>query len=120
VKRTSKNQISGVSLVKEIIKAAEEKLAENITVVQMDSSSGISDYFIICQGEATVHNQAISSGIVGSLTDMGCKPWHVEGTEEGRWILADFSDVVVHILIPELRTYYSLEKLGTPVDIKSL
>jgi ribosome-associated protein len=117
VKKISKNTITAKELVKMILDAAEEKLAENISVVQMNSSNGISDFFIICQGDTTVHNQAISSGVIDSLTEKGYKPWHVEGTEEGRWILVDFSDVVLHVMLPELRDYYNLEQLGTVVDI---
>ncbi len=109
--------ITARELVKLITNAAEEKLAEKITVVQMNSSSGISDYFVICQGDTTVHNQAVSSGVIDSLTEKGHKPWHVEGTEEGRWILVDFSDVVVHVMLPELHDHYRLEQLGTIVDI---
>lgn len=117
MKKDSKTTITARELVKLITTAAEEKLAENITVVQMNSSNGISDYFVICQGDATVHNQAISSGVVDALTEKGHKPWHIEGTEEGRWILVDFSDVVVHVMLPELRDHYRLEQLGTVIDI---
>jgi ribosome-associated protein len=117
VKKDPKTTITPLELVKLITNAAEEKLAENITIVQMNSSNGISDYFVICQGDATVHNQAISSGIVEALTEKGHKPWHVEGTEEGRWILVDFSDVVVHVMLPELRDHYRLEQLGSIVTL---
>ncbi|MBN1603976.1 MAG: ribosome silencing factor [Chitinispirillaceae bacterium] len=117
MKKVSKIAINSEELVKLIIDAAEEKLAENITVVQMNSANGISDFFVICQGDTTVHNQAICSGVVDSLTEKGCKPWHVEGTDEGRWILADFSDVVLHVMLPELRDYYRLEELGTVVNM---
>jgi ribosome-associated protein len=117
VKKDQKTTITARELVKLITNAAEEKLAESITVVQMNSANGISDYFVICQGDTTVHNQAISSGVVDSLTEKGYKPWHVEGTEEGRWILVDFSDVVVHVMLPELHDHYNLEQLGTTVTI---
>jgi len=73
VKKSSKTVINTDELVKLIIDAAEEKLAENITVVQMNSANGISDFFIICQGDTTVHNQAICSGVVDSLIEKGCK-----------------------------------------------
>jgi ribosome-associated protein len=117
VKKTSTNSISAEELVKIIIDAAEEKLAENIAVIQMNSANGISDFFVVCQGDTTVHNQAICSGVVDTLTEKGCKPWHVEGTEDGRWILADFSDVVLHVMLPDLRDYYNLEQLGTVISM---
>ncbi|HEX2956524.1 MAG TPA: ribosome silencing factor [Chitinispirillaceae bacterium] len=117
MKKNVKTTITARELVKLIVDAAEEKLAENISVIQMNSANGISDFFVICQGDTTVHNQAISSGVVDSLTEKGHKPWHVEGTEDGRWILVDFSDVVVHVMLPELRDHYNLEQLGTLIDI---
>lgn len=117
MKKDLKTTITSLELVKLITNAAEEKLAENISIVQMNSANGISDFFVICQGDTTVHNQAISSGVVDSLTEKGLKPWHVEGTEDGRWILVDFSDVVVHVMLPELRDHYRLEQLGTVVNM---
>jgi ribosome-associated protein len=117
VKRSTLQSLSGKELVKAIIKASEEKLAEKITTIQMDSSGGIGDYFVICQGDTTVHTQAIASGVVDTLSEINTRPWHIEGTEDGRWIVVDFSDVVLHVMIPELHDYYELEKLGHEVSI---
>ena len=120
MKKSSQKPLSGKSLVDAIVKAAEGKLAEQISIVEMDSTGGVSDYFIICQADTTVHNQAIVSNVIRELGDHGTHPWHVEGTEDGRWILVDFSDVVVHVMLPELREYYKLEKLGNKNKTKPL
>lgn len=112
MKKTTQNPLSGKCLIDAIVKAADEKLAEKISIIEMNPSSGLSDYFIVCQGDTTVHTQAIALGILDDLKTLNTRPWHVEGVEQGRWILLDYSDVVIHVMLAELRDYYKLENLG--------
>lgn len=105
--------LKGEQLVKSIVKIAEENLAEKIKVVDFRELSGVADFFIICQSDNVVHNRAISDGIIASLKAQGTKPWLVEGEDEGRWVLVDYSDVIVHVMLPEIREYYKLEDLWT-------
>ncbi|NLW29870.1 MAG: ribosome silencing factor [Fibrobacter sp.] len=107
------NPLKGDQLVKSIIKSAQEQLAEHITVIDLRELSGVADFFIVCQSDNIVHNRAVSDGIVESLKTQGTKPWLVEGEDEGRWILIDFSDVIVHVMLPDIREYYKLEELWT-------
>ena len=94
-----------------ITEAALEKKAEDIVAIPLSTASGIADFFIICQGDNTVHNRAIADGIDDALAQHGEKPWHIEGAQEGSWILLDYSDIVIHVMLPELRSYYGLERL---------
>lgn len=110
VKKTRK-PLEGASLIDAVIEAAQEKLAGKITVIDLRGASVTADFFIICQSESTVHNKAIADAIADRCARSNTFPWHSEGQAEGRWILIDFSDVVVHIMIAELRDYYSLETL---------
>ena len=103
----------GRRLVEIIVTAAREKLAEHLTVIDCHGTAAASDFFIIAQSETTVQNIAIADSIVDLCVRHNTPPWHAEGKHEGRWILLDFSDVVVHIMLPELRTYYDLETLWT-------
>lgn len=105
--------LKGEKLVESIIKSAQERLAEQILVIDLRELSGVADFFIICQSDNIVHNRAISDGIVESLKKQDTKPWLVEGEDEGRWILIDFSDVIVHVMLPDIREYYKLEELWT-------
>jgi ribosome-associated protein len=111
VRKKSQNVLGGKELVDAIVKQAQESLAENIVVIDLRDVAGSTDWFIICQGDTSVHNQAIFSGIVDGMIECGTRPWKQEGEEDGRWVLIDFSDVVVHVMLPELRQYYDLESL---------
>jgi ribosome-associated protein len=105
--------LGGSRLVDVIVEAAQEKLAERITVIDLHGTSAASDFFIIAQSETAVQNVAIADAVVDRCARKGSRPWHLEGEREGRWVLMDFSDVVVHLMLPDLREYYSLETLWT-------
>jgi ribosome-associated protein len=112
--------LTGKKLVDLVVKAAREKLAEKIVVIDHRKSASTADYFVICGSETGVQNRAIAEEITDACAEKGTSPWHQEGSDEGRWILLDFSDVVVHIMLPELRNFYNLEGLwetGIRIDM---
>jgi ribosome-associated protein len=90
---------------------ADSKKAENISVLDMTGYQGIAEWFVICQGDNPAHNRAIAGAILDGMKKEGVSAWHMEGHLEGRWIVLDYSDVLVHVMLPELREYYALEKL---------
>ncbi|MBN1308674.1 MAG: ribosome silencing factor [Chitinispirillaceae bacterium] len=103
--------LGGRELVERIIQALEEALAEAIVAIDLQGLPGAADHFIICQGDTAVHNRACADRVMERLARYGTRPWQHEGYDEGRWILLDYSDVVVHIMLPELRDYYNIEEL---------
>jgi ribosome-associated protein len=103
--------LSGKKLVDIIRSALNEAIAQEITSIDLSAHQGAADWFIICQADNTVHARAVADRVLDDLSEHGTKPWQREGMEEGRWILLDFSDVIVHIMLPELRSYYRLEEL---------
>jgi ribosome-associated protein len=103
--------LSGKKLVDIAVKKALEKKAENIVIFNPGTKSGIAEWFLICHGNNVIQNKAITDAILSGLKEENTIPWHKEGFEEGRWILLDYSDVVINILLPEIRDYYELEKL---------
>ncbi len=107
------------------IAAAQEKKAENIAVLALDkSSSGFTDYFVICTGSNPRQLQAISDEVDQRLSAMGQEPAHVEGYNQAEWILLDYVDFVVHIFSENARKFYDLERLWksakhiSPEDMK--
>lgn len=107
-----KNNIpEGKELVNIAVCKAQEKKAENIVILNPGEKSYIAEWIIICQGDNEIQNMAIADSIIYELKSRGSPPWNKEGLENGRWILLDFSDVIVNILLPEIREFYQLEAL---------
>ncbi|MCF7811406.1 ribosome silencing factor [bacterium] len=100
-----------------------EKQAIDIVVLDLRQVTDFTDYFVICSGAVDVHVKAIYNHIEDHLRKIGWKPRHVEGTENSRWILMDYIDIIVNIFQPDARGYYSLERLwgdAKQVKIKEL
>lgn len=93
------------------MRAALEKKASDVIVMDMRKVSCFTDYFLICSGDTNVQIRAIADFIRRELKKNKVKVWHVEGYEEGKWALLDYGDVVVHIFESEIRQFYRLEKL---------
>lgn len=93
--------------------ACEDKKAEDIRILALDrSESGLSDYFLICNGTNDRQNVAITDEIEIRLKrDHGVYPNSVEGRRQGEWVLMDYVDFIVHVFSPEKRTFYGLERL---------
>jgi ribosome-associated protein len=116
VKKNNGQSLGGMLLVDAIVKSAKDKLAEQIIVLDIRKLPGTADFFVICQSDNGVHNRAIADTIINDLADLDTRPWHAEGLEDGRWVLVDYSDVVVHIMLPEVRSYYNLEGLWAAAE----
>jgi ribosome-associated protein len=93
--------------------AAEDKKAEDIRILALDpSESGLTDYFLICNGTNDRQNLAISDEIELKLKrEFGVYPNSVEGRRQAEWILMDYVDFIVHVFSPEKRAFYGLERL---------
>jgi ribosome-associated protein len=98
--------------VKQVISIIMDKKAEQVVVLKLKGISDITDFIVICQGNSTRQNNAISDEIQKQLRrQYKLKPFGVEGEREADWILLDYIDFVVHIFLEETRQRYSLEKL---------
>src|SRR3989338_7852276 len=77
--------------------AAIDKKAEGVKILDLGSLSGFTDYFVLCSGTSDRQVQAIASSVETRLRETGRRAITVEGMNEGRWVLLDFGDVVVHV-----------------------
>lgn len=93
------------------VKAAAEKKAEELVLLDMRGTSSFTDYFFICSGRSDRQVQAIAQGIEEALEREGVRPLGLEGVSAGKWILMDYEDVVVHIFQEPVRRFYDLEGL---------
>lgn len=93
--------------------ACEDKKAEDIRILALDpAESGLTDYFLICNGTNDRQNIAISDEIEIRLKrEFGIYPNSVEGRRQAEWILMDYVDFIVHVFSPEKRAFYGLERL---------
>ena len=92
--------------------AAAAKKADGILVLDVSEQLGITDYFMICSGNSERQVRAIAEAVERTLAARDdIKPYRREGEREGRWVLLDYVDFVVHVFHQEERDYYSLERL---------
>jgi ribosome-associated protein len=97
-------------------RAAIDKKAENVRILDLRRISGFTDFFVICSASNDRQVQAIADSVLKDIRATGAKVIATEGYEDSRWILIDFGDVVVHVFLDPLREYYGLEQLwaGAP------
>ena len=90
----------------------EEKLGEDILLLDIRGLSPFADFFVICSGNSERQLKALVES-VREMTkkELGVLPHHIEGEPFSGWVLLDYIDVVVHVFDPDLRTYYDLEGL---------
>jgi len=93
--------------------ACEDKKADDIRILALDpAESGLTDYFLICNGTNERQNVAITDEVELRLKrDFGVYPNSVEGRRQGEWILMDYVDFIVHVFSAEKRAFYGLERL---------
>jgi ribosome-associated protein len=92
-------------------RAALDKKAVGLTVLDVQGVSTVADYFLVCSGKSTTHVRTISDAIRQELKADGVRPLHAEGRPESGWVLLDYGDVLVHIFLEDTRAYYALERL---------
>ena len=110
--RTDVPGLEGLELAEAISAEALDKKAVDVVELDLRGILGYTDYFLVCSGRTDRQTKAIHDGIhLGMKTQHGLLPRRVEGAAEGRWILMDYLDVVVHIFTPEARDFYRLEQL---------
>ena len=95
----------------EISLLLEEYKAENVIKLDVKDKSSVTDTMIIASGRSTRHVKSIADNIIKKLKKIKVKPLGIEGYTKSEWVLIDFGDVLVHVMHPDAREFYSLEKL---------
>ena len=100
-------------MVNTIIKGIQEKKGSNIVVADLKEIEGaITNYFVICQGNSPTQVEAIAESIGETVRkELKDKPTSAVGLGLNQWVAMDFVDVIVHVFIPEMRSFYDLEHL---------
>jgi len=105
---------------KKLASLAREKKAQDILIMDMRQVLDLADYFIVCSGDSHRQVKAIADYILEKAKEDSIKLWHVEGYDDGIWILLDYGEVVMHIFISQARDFYQLERLWRDVPIRKL
>ena len=100
-----------IELVHTAAHAASDKLADDIIAFDVSEQLVITDAFLICSASNDRQVRAIVDDIEQKLAEVGAKPLRREGEREGRWVLLDYGDVVIHVQHAEERVFYSLERI---------
>ncbi len=97
--------------LKKVVDFIDDKKGSNTTILDLQGISIIADYFVIATGNTTIQTKAITEYLVEKLPDLGIPVLRKEGLPEALWVLIDCGDLVIHIMTPETRDFYSLERL---------
>lgn len=100
-----------VELAQAAATAAGDKLAEDIVALDVSNQLALTDIFVIASAPNERQVGAIVDSVEDGLRELGAKPLRREGQREGRWVLLDFGDIVVHVMHTEDREFYDLERL---------
>lgn len=101
-------------------RAALEKKAEDLMILNLQGISGVTDFFLVCNGRSTIQIQTIAEAVEGELRGEGIRPLHREGLPESGWLLIDYGDLVIHVFLEETRQFYALERLWGDAPLLSV
>lgn len=98
-------------LVKVVVDALEDIKAVDIRVLDVRDRTGITDVMVIASGKTERQTRSLAGNVFEKAKAAGVRPLGIEGERAGDWVLVDLGDVVVHVMLPEIREFYDLERL---------
>ena len=98
-------------LIRTTLAALDELKAQHVTVLDVRELTDITDYMVVASGRSSRHVSAVAENVAMRAKQSGFPPLGVEGLTEGEWVLVDLCDAIVHVMQPEARDFYQLEKL---------
>ena len=94
-----------------------DRKANDVVVLGLAKVTDVTDFFVIASGTSDTHVRAIAEHVIEELKKEGSPVHHVEGLAQGRWVLLDYVDFVVHVFHPALRQFYQLERLWSDAEL---
>ncbi len=94
-----------------VMTCLEDSKAEEVTTIDIREKSALADYMVVASGRSGRHVSAVADHLLRELKSLGFKSIKVEGLQSADWVLVDIGDIIVHLFRPEVREFYSLEKM---------
>ena len=98
-------------MLKLVVSSLEDFKADDIQVIDVSGRSPLTECMVIASGNSTRHVKSMSESLVVKAKASNHQPLGIEGAREGEWVLVDLNDVIVHLMLPQTRAFYNLEKL---------
>ena len=108
------------ALARRVAEICLEHRGQDVVLINLAGVSDMADWFVVATGTSDTHVRSMADHVIETLRGEEERVYHVEGLPQGRWVLLDFVDVVVHLFHPTLRAFYQLERLWGDAEITSL
>ncbi|MGH1441165.1 MAG: ribosome silencing factor [Cellvibrionaceae bacterium] len=103
-------------LVEIVCEALDDLKAQNVVTLDVMSMSEVMDTLVIASGTSNRHVKSLAGNVVDEVKKKDLRPIGIEGMESADWVLVDYGSVVVHVMLPQARKFYDLEKLWSPLE----
>ncbi len=108
--------MDGEALKSLVVESLDDLKAVNTVTLDVTSLTDVMDYLVITSGTSNRHVKSLADNVCMEAKKQGMRPLGVEGEDAGEWVLVDFGDVVVHVMLPATRDFYDLERLWVDPD----
>jgi ribosome-associated protein len=97
--------------VSRVVRAALDKKAQDVTLLDLRNTPAFTDFFVLCSGLSQRQVKAIADAVEEALRQVKVRPSHIEGYDRADWVLMDYFTFIVHVFTPQTRAFYGLERL---------
>ena len=108
---TASEELTTDQLLELVVSSLEDFKATDIQVIDVSGKNPLTERMVVASGNSTRHVKSMAENLVVEAKAAGNPPLGVEGASEGEWVLVDLNDVIVHLMLPQTRAFYNLEKL---------
>ena len=109
--QTALDELTTDQLQQLVVSSLDDFKASDITVIDVSGKSPLTERLVVASGNSTRHVKSMADNLIVKAKAAGNPPLGVEGAREGEWVLVDLNDVIVHLMLPQTRAFYNLEKL---------
>ena len=113
-------ELERLEKIRVLVDAVADRKGEDVVALDVREVTSFADTFVLATGSSDRNVRAIADAVVEAAQAIGAAPLGVEGYEEGRWVLVDLGDAIVHVFLPDVREHYALERLYADAPLVEL